>query len=606
MFLATTSNQDYWNKDERILFLGEWCKLYSQKNVWQNLHYETLSYHWENRGKLYQDYLYCDSVYEKCLKQLVGQLNKIHGVEYSSRYWRIVIGPWLFAFVSSLYDKYVSVQAAIDSELVTNTWLPPFEAEQWICTNYLTFLEQFFFDENYHLYIFSRIIHKLQRVPFEIKGAPLKFEKVKPDSLYRSKSFLMETAKNTLRFCAKYIPSRLNEIVFANSYLDKADLVQLQLYLGQIPYPSILRLSSDPSSPNFNIRNNLKSPCVESEFESLLDDLMFEHIPTCYVEGYVNTTQNCFKAFSKAPKVIYTASCSMIEELKFWMAFHAEKGVKLVASQHGGGYGSHLWSHPESHEIKISDHYFSWGWKEKDSQNIIPMASGKLNPTKKQIKPNPKGSSNWVAYSWSRYSRIHVSTIIGADQPSYLSEQECFLRSVSTEVHDLLLLRLYIIDFGWGEYERWQDIDPTLNCYQGGQTLYQQLNESRLCIFTCNSTGYLETFIANFPTLLFWDPTNRELRESAQPYFDDLRRVGILHDTPESAAKLVNEIYEDPMSWWSSPDIQEVREKFCHQFARTSDEWLSQWKEELLKIAGSYEKPDLFREEKVPLITKIE
>jgi putative transferase (TIGR04331 family) len=598
MFLATTSNQDYWNKDKKILFLGEWCKLYSQKHVWQNLQHQTLSYHWDYRGKLYQDYLYCESVYEKYLEQLVEKLNKINGVEYSSRYWRIVIGPWLFTFVSSIYDKYLSVRAAIDSKLVTETWLSPsFNPEQWICANYCTFVEQSLFDENYHLYIFSKIIHKLQQIPFEIKGAPLKFEKVSPASfdrsesfLYRPESFLMETVKKTLRFCVKYIPDRLNGVVFANSYLARADLFSLQLSLGQIPYPSIPRISSVPSFPNFKIRCNLKSSNVESEFESLLDDLLFEHIPTCYVEDYVNTNQKSLENFSKAPKVIFTANFIMTEELKFWMASHAEKGVKLVVSQHGGGYGSHMWSYHESHEIKISDHYFSWGWKEKGFSNISPMASGKLSRTKKQIKSNPKGSILWVTFSTSIYSRIHISTMIGADYLSYFSNQECFLRSVSKEVHELLLLRLSWLEFGWREYERWQDIDSSLNCYQGGQsqTMYQQLNESRICITTCNSTVYLETFSANFPTLLFWDPKKmEEARESAQPYFDDLRRVGILHDTPESAAKLLNEIYEDPMSWWSSSEIQEVRKNFCHQFARTSNEWLSQWKEELLKIAGS-------------------
>jgi putative transferase (TIGR04331 family) len=90
----------------------------------------------------------------------------------------------------------------------------------------------------------------------------------------------------------------------------------------------------------------------------------------------------------------------------------------------------------------------------------------------------------------------------------------------------------------------------------------------------------------NFTTVIFWDPKRVNMLKSTQPYFDDLRRVRILHDTPESAAKLVNEIYEDPISWWSSPDIQEVRKNLCHQYARTSDKWLSQWKEELWKIVG--------------------
>ena len=88
----------------------------------------------------------------------------------------------------------------------------------------------------------------------------------------------------------------------------------------------------------------------------------------------------------------------------------------------------------------------------------------------------------------------------------------------------------------------------------------------------------------NFPTVVFWDPTRVKTNKSAQPYLDDLRRVKILHDTAESAAKFVNEIYEDPLSWWMSPELQQVKDEFCNQFARKNDSWLEEWKEELLKI----------------------
>jgi putative transferase (TIGR04331 family) len=63
-------------------------------------------------------------------------------------------------------------------------------------------------------------------------------------------------------------------------------------------------------------------------------------------------------------------------------------------------------------------------------------------------------------------------------------------------------------------------------------------------------------------------------------------RAGIFHDNPESAAKKVNEIYEDSMSWWLSSEVQEPKNRFCHRFARTSETWLSEWKEEILRVAG--------------------
>ena len=35
------------------------------------------------------------------------------------------------------------------------------------------------------------------------------------------------------------------------------------------------------------------------------------------------------------------------------------------------------------------------------------------------------------------------------------------------------------------------------------------------------------------------------------------------------------------MSWWLQPEIQEAKNQFCNRFARTSDKWLQEWKEDL-------------------------
>jgi len=107
-----------------------------------------------------------------------------------------------------------------------------------------------------------------------------------------------------------------------------------------------------------------------------------------------------------------------------------------------------------------------------------------------------------------------------------------------------------------------------------------------LVICTYNATTYLEAFTANIPTVLFWNPEHWELRPSAKPYFDELRNVGILHYTPESATAKVNDISDDPISWWQQTKIQAAKNKFCFQFARTSNKWLKEWKNELLKMSN--------------------
>ena len=65
--LVTTALEETWpdTPETPVLFLGEWCRLYSRKERWQAMKAEVLPYHWDDRQKLYQDYLYISQFYEK-------------------------------------------------------------------------------------------------------------------------------------------------------------------------------------------------------------------------------------------------------------------------------------------------------------------------------------------------------------------------------------------------------------------------------------------------------------------------------------------------------------------------------------------------------------
>ena len=170
MFLATTADQEFWNKDEKILFLGEWCKVFDQKQVWGKLNYEVLPYHWDDRKKLYEDYKYLDVIYEKKLEEMAEQLNSFHGVNYSNRYWRIVVGPWLYLFVEILFDRYLSIRAAIDSGKVSNTWIPSIPANGLVPIDSLYYKARCIADD-YNQFLYGRIIEALGGVSYQIKSA---------------------------------------------------------------------------------------------------------------------------------------------------------------------------------------------------------------------------------------------------------------------------------------------------------------------------------------------------------------------------------------------------------------------------------------------------
>ena len=63
-----------------IIFLGNWCLKYESKENYSNYKYEILPYHWDDRKKLYRDYLLIQLIYESALDSLTEKLNSLHNL----------------------------------------------------------------------------------------------------------------------------------------------------------------------------------------------------------------------------------------------------------------------------------------------------------------------------------------------------------------------------------------------------------------------------------------------------------------------------------------------------------------------------------------------
>ncbi len=586
MFLITTADKRFWKTNEPILFLGEWCKLFSHRSVWEKLSYDVLPYHWDNRNKLFQDYLYLDNLYEQILLQMTDILNQIHGMNYSVRYWRIVIGPWLYWFIQILYDRYQSILTAMESGRVTNTLISRYDAARELPKDFPSFIERFANDD-YNHYLYSRIIELTGKIPFQIIELNEAGRYEERSDVIKDSSFYEIIFKKLIGIYGKFLPKRFNNIILISSYLNAIDLMLIQLSLRQIPYLFPPDVATPDVVIDLNIRRKLFIRSPKNEFEKLLDSMIKEQIPLIYVEGYAQMNECSLKAYPKNPKIIFTANAyNSNEAFKFWAGQQVVRGVKFVGTQHGGHYGIGRWFSEESHEIKIYDMYYTWGWKSDVYNNVKPLAAAKLNKVKKFVHQKNDGKIFMISCTLPRYSYHMFSGPVAAPGIlSYFSDQYRFVRALSTANQKLLLIRLFHVDYRWNQKDRWKRHFPKIECYQGSKSIFGQLRESRLALCTYNSTTYLETFSANFPTVMFWNPNHWELNKSAQPYFDELRRVGIFHETPESAAALVNEIAHDPGSWWNQTGIQRAKDQFCLKYARTSDSWLREWKKEFLDLS---------------------
>ncbi len=580
MFLITTADERTWEKDENYLFLGEWCKLHSRSHIWSNVPSQTLHYHWDDRTRYHEDYSHLSHLYEDQLEILSKRLNDLHGMNASVKYWRIIIGPWLRHFMDAIYDRYCSIKTAAELRDISSTHILKSDASSWIPNDFKEFYHNFTTDQWNH-YIYGEIIQLTTTIPFRIldkQNSPPKngYESIKLPFYLQLKHLLINTY-------IQLVPQYFNKIVFISSYFDGFwKLFKLQIKLGQLPFPSGPKVEVPYANVNMSKRSQLACETFHSEYERILNKLLPLQIPKSYVESFDVIQTLARKKYPTVTNAIFTANAYSHDDVfKVWAAEQTEKGAKLLIAQHGGNLGSGQLEQREDHQLAISDKYYSWGWFRDDFKNIKPLPATKLLGVKNNINPNNSGNILSVLASFPRYFYCSFSMPIAGQVLDYYSQQVNMLKLLDPKLVGIYKIRLDSHDFGWGLQDRFTNDGYGDNIQSNNSRLIDELKTCRLCIATHNATVFLETFSANIPTIIIWNPEHYEIRESAIPFFDALLKAGILHYTPESAAELLNRIYQDPAEWWMQDKIQTVKDNFCEHYAYVGDNWLFEMKNEL-------------------------
>lgn len=590
MFLISTAEQRFWRDRDPVLFLGEWCRQWPLRHVWQKLRHEVVPYHWDDRAKLRADCEYLDGLYERLLSEFSVLLNEQHGIQQSTRYWRIVLGPWLFAMICIAFDRWESVRWAAASGRVRSTLVGRYAEEAWVLRDHLDF-SRLSFSDAFNQFLFSRIIRDTGAFPFnEIDIPDETMARLRlTEQAHRLRPSLKAIAVEAVARLARFVPSQHNQIVLIDSCLEPRDLARLQLSMGQFPYllqPPVPQVTAPVDGPR---RRALTIGPGYGDFERWLARYLVDVLPTSYLEGFAEAKRRALAAYPKQPKVIFTAyAYDANEPFKFWAAEQVDRGAKLVGTQHGCHYGTAAWFQEERHQLAIYDRFYSWGWSDASLPFVQPLAAAKFNRLKRVVEPKPDGRILFTGYVFPRYAYKLYSVPISASGTVGLLEQHVrFALSLSAEGRRLLLVRLCPGDRDWMQRDRWADAVPDAECYAGPQTMIDQMSDSRLMVTVTGSTPHLEALTANYPCIAFADHAVFEIRPSAQPYYDDLRAAGMIFDSAKAAAAKVDEIKGDVGAWWNGPDVQRARLNFVGQFARSSPNWRDEWLAELRALAGA-------------------
>jgi putative transferase (TIGR04331 family) len=563
MLLVTTGLTDTWGIDEEILFLGEWCKTQETKASWEKRKFVTLPYIWENRKQMAIDSVYLRNLNERILISLVQNLNNIHNCSYSVRFWRILIGIWLGFFIHISYHRWVTIETATKKYKNLYSLILKNSSENKIPNDVMEFVSLMTSDYWNHELI-SSIIKFQNKIKWEYINIP-EINIINPKNLKNSRSYksiLKERLVKSWNLLFSLF-TKDNDIFFINTYLPLIEEIKLNLRFKQ---PPMLNFSNQPSSASFNpdMRNWNFEFNENTDFEKFLSKMIPLYMPKAYLEGFSsleNITKNL--KWPQAPKLIFTSNSHIFEDLtKFWIANKVERGSKLVIGQHGGGPLFSI-SFQTEFELEICDKLLTTGEGNSYHHKMKPVGQF----FRRKWKCNPKGNGLLVELAAPYYTNSYQSTIQSTDYLRYQEEQYRFIDLLDEDIKTKFLIRLHRYRNGWNNSQIiWKNKYPNLRIDFGYTNIFSLFNNSRIIVCTYPGTSYNESLAANAPTIIFWNSIDSQLHESSNSSFDELRHVGIFHDTPESAASHLNKIWNNIEEWWNQQDVKKAVSSFTRKY----------------------------------------
>jgi len=583
-FLAATAIEEFWDTSYPIVFLGNWCKRYSRKEIWENIISETpLTYFDEKKSN--EVYLYLSNIFERLLFVLHNQMNQIHGTDFSLRYWRIVLGSWLIYYIHAMYDRYENLEHFVKL-------YPDFTS---ICLDKKCFIipkDTIHFachlrNDDFNLQIYSSI---LAEMGYKFPAKELTITTPDVNLYFTGQS---RGVKNILKHIYKWTCKTFQnnkQVLLRNTYFSYSSLFKLMLETRAVAWPCIYGYEDLPDfSVNHEARRMVGNlDFGEDKFEKTLISLIPFAIPQSMIEGFSFLREKVKDEFVSGPKAIMSGISWWFDNtFRIWAAESAEKGTMLLGTQHGGNYGFAANLLQKDIELGIVDKFYSWGWKYSDTYaEVIPMPAPKLVETKK--KSLNKGGD--VLYVLAGYSRYLLQFPLSTDYwDDYFLNQVKFISHLSGQIMAKLRIRPYREDYGWDVWDRIRDQFPQVKIEAWDKPFPISLNNCSVYVsdHPLASTTFIEALVSNKPTIIFYNPNfaANEVRDEAKDLFKQLKTNAIIFDDLITAARHLNSVYDCIESWWNEPKRQMAIRNFLDKYGKTSPTWLTNWSEEILSIA---------------------
>jgi putative transferase (TIGR04331 family) len=558
-----------WYSNEDLTKLNKKLLKKLEKNI-------ICKHHWDSKSKKIKDHKFLIKLTNKLLNEVTISINKFHNLNYSHKYWKIILLPWLQQLTFLFYDRWEMINKIPKTNLI------------FCIYNYnrsIDFIPEQFGDLNaqnkdFNCWIVSKIVEYKKNIKFIKKNAPLiKKYKFKPNKKYK----LLKIYELIFKMFSKIF--NCNFFMHGMGF-SKFETLYLNFKLSQFPFFWI-----DPVYENkkVNIEKRKKyfyKKSNKKDFENFVKQMIYLTIPKDYLENYNNIRNAIDKSYwPKKNKIILTAYSYKFNEIfKIWVAGMVEKGSKYLILQHGGSMGLAAFNLEVDVQIDLSHKFLSWGWKDK-VKKIIPFNAFVLSMRKKKFF-NISAKKIFICITlWNKFSiGLFSFPRTNLDRLRKINSIKCLIDNLNNNLSDKIVLR-YVKKTEKRFLYKFQEekFNKRIKYDRADLPFHKVTSKGKLFIHDSNSTGFLETMFYNLPTILILDKKCDTFRKTNEKLIKLLERKKIIHYDANLAAKFINANFNNIEKWWFNKDLQLIRKKFCLKFVKKTNNPVNELKNVLKK-----------------------
>lgn len=553
-------------EEKNILLLPGSDNFYQLKNK------EVANYYLDHKNK-YDFFLKIRQIKKIFFKHISSQLNELHNVSYSSRFWDILIGSWMEHFIELAYDRISIIEFVLKKYDIDKIYL---YKDNNITPNTTAHFLNNHISDKFNFDIFGDILRNINNLNI------IEIDNNKNDNYDEfDKSAYNENLKEDykikfLKFL-DLLKNKNSKYFIQNSYLNKLEETILKLSLNSFSLnKNVSQINLIQNNVKRDLRNKIKFDKIKNNKLKILFNLIKKYFPKSFIENF-HLFQNEIQQspLPYKPKVIFTSNLHYFDDyFCHYAARKIEDGAKLFIGQHGGMFGSAKLLDIENRDIRIADKYFNWGW-DKSSKGI-PLGLLKNDITlslKLKRLFNKKNKILIISCKYPSYfSRCVTKPISRKDWNIFFNHQQTFINNLNIPTKSNIIFRDKSIEKKPNEsYTLFKNNNKNITFSDASKKrLIIELKDARIAVVNYNATVLIQLLSANIPTVAFWDNNQWELRDQAIPYYNELINCEILFFDPKLAAQKINKVWDPDIlhEWWYNEKTTKAIKKFLDMYGK--------------------------------------